>query len=710
MSDLLRLLISLSLSGGALTLLTALLNRILKDRMPRTFLYYLWLPVLVRFLLPVGMDWSLANRLVSPPRTVKEETAPPDVTTSAITPLDPAVIISNISPASSIPDTTDITNTMDNAEPIVSAAPKQEKAAFRMPSLPIILTVVWALGVLLCIIWRFYCYRRFNRGLRKNMLPVNDWEHGLFRTLTAGEKPRPALHRSKAAQSPMLTGMLFPIIWLPEKTLDAVDLSYALRHELTHWRRHDLWLKWMAVLTVCLHWFNPAAWYLIYALDRDCELSCDERVVMGLSEQERTGYGELLLHCAVGAPSARSLFVPFANQKRMMKERMQTIVRKNPDGRKARILLAVAAAAVVLSGTALGAYTLQAKSNPGTSGPADTRDPSDGEDTANHDGADADTGDEDNTDLSAPMDYALGTYREILLGNAWFYNTESGQINDIKKILNFNDSTYLERFTVLDRDGDGILDAVAVAGSKSLLLYWQDDTVYGTLSKEEFDNAVEVREGLPDPIWYDFTEENVKKVFPITWLTAENELQFPFNLATEYYSSTEEHVVPKEALQAATTESLLRAVKQYSAHFARYWLYNFPSYYLMAAERFNATEELVQRVDLAKVLLAAYEEENLEKEDEVVLGEILLATNLVFEQTDEEMREQILAAVMEKEYMRRTGADTADHPSGFLAYITEMKDTDASLWYAYIMEEASDASAKACLEDYEGSFYWPYKD
>ena len=242
MSDYVRLLISLSLSGGALTLLTALLNRILKDRMPRTFLYYLWLLVLVRFLLPVGMDWSLVNRLVSPPKTIQEETAPPEVTAPAITPSDPAVIIPNISQTPSIPDTTDLTNTMNNAEPIVPAAPKQEKAAFQMPSLPAILTVVWALGVLFCIIWRFYCYRRFNRHLRKNKLPVNDWERELFRTLTAEKKTRPALRRSKTAQSPMLTGMLFPIIWLPEEPLDAVDLSYAQRHELTHWYRHDLWL------------------------------------------------------------------------------------------------------------------------------------------------------------------------------------------------------------------------------------------------------------------------------------------------------------------------------------------------------------------------------------------------------------------------------------------------------------------------------------
>ena len=787
MSDFLRLLISLSLSGGALTLLTALLNRILKDRLPRTFLYYLWLPVLVRFLLPVGTDWSLANRLVSPQKTVQEETASPEVTAPAITPSDPAMIIPNISQIPSIPDITDVTNTMDNTEPIVPVAPKQEKAAFRMPSLPAILTAVWALGVLLCIIWRFHCYRCFNRHLRKNKLPVNDWERELFRTLTAEKKTRPALRRSKTAQSPMLTGMLFPIIWLPKEPLDAVDLSYALRHELTHWYRHDLWLKWVAVLTACFHWFNPAAWYLIYALDRDCELSCDELVIRGFSKQERTGYGELLLHCAAGAPSASSLFVPFANQKRMMKERMQTIVRKNPDGKKARILLAVAAAAIILSGTALGAYAFQTETDSGTSEPADTRDQNGGEDNVNIDETDADTESEDDTDSSAPADNALDAYKEVLLGNATFYNTETGETDDIYSILDLDfkvsdEPMHFERFAVLDMDGDGTLEVIAVVdpyAQFSLILHWQDGTVYGELyyirsldtyvlkadgsfgfdssafeggyarllfidgafvydeifymnesmnpadsvymidsepvTKEEFEASVAKREELPDPVWYDFNENNIETLFfsititqsPELWLTAENELQFPFDLATETYIP-DRHVVPKEALQAATTESLLRAVKQYTAHFARYWLYNFPSYYLASAERFNAAGELEQRLDLAEVLLATYEEEDLEKEDEVVLEEILLAGNFVFDQTDEEMRERILAAVMKKEYLRRTGTDTADHPSGFLAYITEMKDTDASLWYAYIMEETTNASAKACLEDYEGSFYWPY--
>ena len=63
MSDFLRILISLSLSGGALTVLVALLNWRLKEKMPRTFLYYMWLLVLVRFLLPVGMGCGFHTKI-----------------------------------------------------------------------------------------------------------------------------------------------------------------------------------------------------------------------------------------------------------------------------------------------------------------------------------------------------------------------------------------------------------------------------------------------------------------------------------------------------------------------------------------------------------------------------------------------------------------------------------------------------------------------
>ena len=54
MSEGLRCLFSLTLSGGALTLVVAGVNRLLRRRVPAAFCYYLWLVVLARFLLPCG--------------------------------------------------------------------------------------------------------------------------------------------------------------------------------------------------------------------------------------------------------------------------------------------------------------------------------------------------------------------------------------------------------------------------------------------------------------------------------------------------------------------------------------------------------------------------------------------------------------------------------------------------------------------------------
>lgn len=351
MSDFLRLLISLSLSGGALTLLGALLNRMLKGKMPQTFLYYLWLPVLIRFLIPVGMDWSLMNRLVSPDSKVQGEVQEEMQTA-------PVVNIPQAAPVEPSAESFAASEPQTSIQPQIPDRVLPDKIISWRPFLSLILMGIWGIGVLVCILWRIRDYKRLSRELWQGLRPIKQWEKNLLQANTTEMRIRPVLLRSAAAQSPMLMGVIDPTIWLPEEMMDASDLAYALRHELTHWKRRDLWLKWATVLTACIHWFNPAVWYLVYAINRDCELSCDELVVKGLSLKERSGYGELLLRSAVGDSSVGTFFLPFGNQKKMMRERLQTIVRKNINMKKARALLAAAVTVVILAGVTLGAYAV----------------------------------------------------------------------------------------------------------------------------------------------------------------------------------------------------------------------------------------------------------------------------------------------------------------------------------------------------------------
>ena len=62
-----------------------------------------------------------------------------------------------------------------------------------------------------------------------------------------------------------------------------------------HWRRGDLWSKWLVQLVVCLHWFNPMAYLLKRELSRLSELACDEALIRDMDAAERRAYGQMLL-------------------------------------------------------------------------------------------------------------------------------------------------------------------------------------------------------------------------------------------------------------------------------------------------------------------------------------------------------------------------------------------------------------------------------
>ena len=354
MDNLLCLVLSLSLSGGILVLFVAVLNRLLRGGMPRSFLCCLWLLVLVRFLLPVGTSWSLMNRLLGTFQETHTQVSP-----SAGTPTLSGEV--NLPAAS---DEVYIPAVPEADRPPAPALAKPSPSVSSLPSAASVLTAVWGFGVLAFLGWRLYSYHRLNRALTEGELPVADWELELYSELAGERCACPALRRSEAIQNPMLAGVLRPVIWLPADSLTAVELSYALRHELIHWRRHDLYCKWAAALTACLHWFNPAVWYLLRAVDRDCELSCDEAVVKGLSPRDRRVYGELLLRCAAGKAPAGALYTSLKTQKQVMRERLTVIMKKNPDSKKTRALFAAAATVVVLLGAVLGAYAAWEETGP----------------------------------------------------------------------------------------------------------------------------------------------------------------------------------------------------------------------------------------------------------------------------------------------------------------------------------------------------------
>jgi LCP family protein required for cell wall assembly len=159
-------------------------------------------------------------------------------------------------------------------------------------------------GAILFLLYQCIGHLLFFRKVRRWAHPVSD--SGLleqYSALTASLYHPPRLLILLGLSSPMLAGLLRPVLLLPRESESSQSLQWALRHELIHWRRHDLLWKALALAANALHWFNPLVWLLRQRLDRDLEQSCDEAVVQGAEESDRRSYGAVILSAASGGRS-----------------------------------------------------------------------------------------------------------------------------------------------------------------------------------------------------------------------------------------------------------------------------------------------------------------------------------------------------------------------------------------------------------------------
>ena len=89
-------------------------------------------------------------------------------------------------------------------------------------------------------------------------------------------------------------GIFKPEIYLSSE-LDEDSRKVVLCHEQVHLARKDYIFKPLALAISCVHWFNPLVWLAFYCLNKDCEMSCDEKVVSLLGEDSKKIYSYTLL-------------------------------------------------------------------------------------------------------------------------------------------------------------------------------------------------------------------------------------------------------------------------------------------------------------------------------------------------------------------------------------------------------------------------------
>lgn len=108
---------------------------------------------------------------------------------------------------------------------------------------------------------------------------------------------RDNIYVSDKITSPAVYGIFREKMIVPSG-YDENDLKFILMHENVHIRRKDNLWRVFAIITVCIHWFNPLAWLILKSFLENLEFACDEAVLKKCSESEKKDYATTLLNCA----------------------------------------------------------------------------------------------------------------------------------------------------------------------------------------------------------------------------------------------------------------------------------------------------------------------------------------------------------------------------------------------------------------------------
>lgn len=354
MIELLKILLSLSLSGALLILVLLLCKPLVNNKLSKRWQYYIWLIVVVRLLFPFAPKTNLMGMVFQHIDNAVIQTN----TSLQLEQVPPALLKTNFSDQSNVSDQVGAGNTgqMESSKitsPSIFETVKQNIA--------VICLLVWLIVAACLLIRKVTVYQSFVKYIMAGQIEISDiqlWERVGKLVEQTGIKGPVEIYTNGLISSPLLIGFFRPCIMLPTTELSESDFENTILHELTHFKRRDMFYKWLVQVTICLHWFNPIVYIMGREVNRTCELSCDEAVIKSLDEVGRRAYGDTLLNAVgIGGNYKNSLATVTLNENtELLKERLDVIMSYQE---KSKFVVSITLLVTILfctAATTVGAY------------------------------------------------------------------------------------------------------------------------------------------------------------------------------------------------------------------------------------------------------------------------------------------------------------------------------------------------------------------
>lgn len=316
-------LLEISAGCAVVILIISLLSSVINRRFTAKWKYFIWIIIAVRLLVPFNPSFDIGQP--------KIEVNIPNSSVTVPSVQEP--------PLQEPPTATTPPEDNEYTEPVTKPAQSQTKPAVTV-DFGSVLWQFWLVGTAVFLGIHIGSYALFRKKLFRWARPVDPRSQVMLikdrlqNELDISEDV-PVLI-SAAAASPMMLGFFRSVLVLPHEDYSDTELYFILRHELTHFKRRDIWYKLLMVLANAVHWFNPLVWLMVRESDRDLEISCDSIVVRGADAEGRRFYSQAILSNVHRQPALTAFTTHFYGGKRSLKERFKNIL--NTKKRKAGLL------------------------------------------------------------------------------------------------------------------------------------------------------------------------------------------------------------------------------------------------------------------------------------------------------------------------------------------------------------------------------------
>jgi len=341
MNDIIKLILSLSLSGSILAIAIFAMKPLLKHRLSKRVQYGIWIVVILRLIIPLSFEDSIMNKVFysnSPQLEVNiDKNANTDKDT--VLPVIEGQKVSSSTPINDVKQSTINSEYKHDTKGNISFIELLNQYAIYL----------WLLGLIITLMFNLIGYLRFLRHLKPNNIPAANHEQRMLEILLQG-KYSVTLVKNSSITTPMLIGIRKPYILVPDAQYEEEQLKNILLHELMHFKRRDIGIKWLTLFATAAHWFNPLMYFIRSEINYACELACDEAVIKDMSKSGKQAYGDTLISVVAENRYPKvGLKATMYEEKKSLRERLIAIMDHT---KKSKPIIALS---IILLGTAITA-------------------------------------------------------------------------------------------------------------------------------------------------------------------------------------------------------------------------------------------------------------------------------------------------------------------------------------------------------------------